>query len=906
MRRGLKVFLLFALTIVFSVSIVLAAGSIDIKANGADGPITLSSGQTLSLSWTGISVGGCSIYMGNQELSGVEYNGAFSTISQFHPFYPIKSETIYTLKCKELNSANGLSDIETSDSVTVNLASANQLSGTSTARTLTISLPATTLVKGNTYNIGWALSQPLSFYSPGIRIWVVLLDSSQNYNGLVQYVSIPPTGSSGSFQWGIPTSLASGSYVLLFRSVEGGDLSLGDVKSSSFSIRDSVVASMCTDECTPSGKTQCSGTSLQTCGRDYDSDSCLEWNTAAACPTSGQSCSNGACVTTPSITPLTIDSSGIPTEPISPTPATTQFIIKTNKAATCRYSTNLGVSYDSMTLIMTDVSSGKVGTSFASSEITPSPGQSYTYYVQCRTGTGTSAETTADKKISFSYAATGAGTGSAPIISNGRVSNGNTGWVTGNLPLGSTEASIAVDTDKDATCKWSTSSTVGYDSMTLFSQTSARYHYMSNLLPLTSLTRSSIGTYSFYVKCRDSTGNTNTNDFLVTFTVGGTGGNGPTINSFSASPTSITSGQSSTLTWSLMNSNSCTLNGARTSSGNNQIQTITVSPTQTTIYTLACTNSTGTTSKTLTVSVGGTKGIETGTCRDIDGGKSYNVKGTATGKLCSECTVPVNAEDVCTQKDSSGNYVPTSSCTGENCYIDELFCDGSGLLKEENLKCQNGCSNGACLATANSGMPTSCKDVCQDEYTCQNNICVPNVRGRIPAYYQSASDTNLNIGCYVGQTFYSLGHRTNIDYCSEELNFVRQKAVDKSCSYSFECRSDICEDNLCAEDEKPNFASRIGSWFMGLFGGDGDSGSDEPIVDESGDSESGGIAESNFNTRGCEAMKNNFDKPNGYYKCRNPSDDGSTTYRCVNPTSKTIYSQGGAFGEKYEMFCGGN
>ncbi len=50
----------------------------------------------------------------------------------------------------------------------------------------------------------------------------------------------------------------------------------------------------CTNDCSPLGSTQCSGSSsYQTCG-DYDADSCLEWSSAISCP-SGQECSGGSC-----------------------------------------------------------------------------------------------------------------------------------------------------------------------------------------------------------------------------------------------------------------------------------------------------------------------------------------------------------------------------------------------------------------------------------------------------------------------------------------------------------------------------------------------------------------------------------------------------------------------------------
>ena len=52
----------------------------------------------------------------------------------------------------------------------------------------------------------------------------------------------------------------------------------------------------CTNECSPSGATQCSGTTgYQTCG-NYDADLCLEWSSVTNCQ-SGYTCSNGQCTT---------------------------------------------------------------------------------------------------------------------------------------------------------------------------------------------------------------------------------------------------------------------------------------------------------------------------------------------------------------------------------------------------------------------------------------------------------------------------------------------------------------------------------------------------------------------------------------------------------------------------------
>ncbi len=75
----------------------------------------------------------------------------------------------------------------------------------------------------------------------------------------------------------------------------------------------------------------------------------------------------------------------------------------------------------------------------------------------------------------------------------------------------------------------------------------------------------------------------------------------PTISSFTASPSSITSGQSSQLSWSVSNAASLSISGIGTVTG----ASTTVSPTQTTTYTLTATNSSGSTTAQTTVTVTG-------------------------------------------------------------------------------------------------------------------------------------------------------------------------------------------------------------------------------------------------------------------------------------------------------------
>ena len=88
----------------------------------------------------------------------------------------------------------------------------------------------------------------------------------------------------------------------------------------------------------------------------------------------------------------------------------------------------------------------------------------------------------------------------------------------------------------------------------------------------------------------------------ITVTVGAL----PVISSFTATPSSINAGQSSTLQWSVQNATSVSISslGTVSASGTNS-----VSPAATTVYTLTATNASGSTTKTATVTVGGSSPV---------------------------------------------------------------------------------------------------------------------------------------------------------------------------------------------------------------------------------------------------------------------------------------------------------
>lgn len=113
-------------------------------------------------------------------------------------------------------------------------------------------------------------------------------------------------------------------------------------------------------------------------------------------------------------------------------------------------------------------------------------------------------------------------------------------------------------------------------------------------------------------------------------------GSPPAISSFTASPSTINKGQSSTLSWSSSGGTSATLNGSSVAVSGNQV----VSPSQTTTYTLVVNNSAGSVSSQVTVT--------------INSSGTYSISGKVSG---SAATVTLSgASSAQTTTNGSGNY----------------------------------------------------------------------------------------------------------------------------------------------------------------------------------------------------------------------------------------------------------
>ena len=130
----------------------------------------------------------------------------------------------------------------------------------------------------------------------------------------------------------------------------------------------------------------------------------------------------------------------------------------------------------------------------------------------------------------------------------------------------------------------------------------------------------------------------------------------PTIDSYSASPTTITSGGSSTLSWNTTNATSCTINGSSVAVDGS----MTVSPTTTTTYTLTATGSGGSVSQDVTVTVNAAAPVIDSFSANpttIDAGGSSTLSWNTTN--ATSCTI--NGSSVAV--DGSMTVSPTATTT---------------------------------------------------------------------------------------------------------------------------------------------------------------------------------------------------------------------------------------------------
>ena len=203
-------------------------------------------------------------------------------------------------------------------------------------------------------------------------------------------------------------------------------------------------------------------------------------------------------VAQPADTTPPVRSNGLPTGTLAAGTTQTTLSLTTNENATCRYATTAGVAYASMT----NTFSTTGGTAHSTSVTGLANGGSYSFFVRCQ-DTAANANTN-DFTISFSVAQPADTT--PPVRSNG--------LPTGTLTAGTTQTTLSLTTNENATCRYATTAGVAYASMTnTFSTTGATAHSTT----VTGLANG--GSYSYFVRCQDTAANANTNDFTISFSV---------------------------------------------------------------------------------------------------------------------------------------------------------------------------------------------------------------------------------------------------------------------------------------------------------------------------------------------------------------------------------------------------
>jgi hypothetical protein len=93
------------------------------------------------------------------------------------------------------------------------------------------------------------------------------------------------------------------------------------------------------------------------------------------------------------------------------------------------------------------------------------------------------------------------------------------GEPSGVLATGTTATIVSLTTDESATCRYATTPGVTYGSMTSLSGSAGGTAHSTTVSGLVDG-----GSYSYYVRCQDATGNSNADDYAISFSVAASGG----------------------------------------------------------------------------------------------------------------------------------------------------------------------------------------------------------------------------------------------------------------------------------------------------------------------------------------------------------------------------------------------
>jgi hypothetical protein len=148
--------------------------------------------------------------------------------------------------------------------------------------------------------------------------------------------------------------------------------------------------------------------------------------------------------------------------------------------------------------------------------------------------------------------------------------------------------------------------------------------------------------------------------------------------------------------------------------------------------------------------------FEPESCFDTDEGKNIFVKGNADLKGAT------GKRDTCYKSEGDANFVADNRCVGDNCYVEEAFCDANYFAPQtEKIKCPGNCVGGACISEElkceetdkgfdplNEGVVTytggEFRDSCLDENTLSEGYC--DVRSNLVV-----QSRDCEFGCFEGR-----------------------------------------------------------------------------------------------------------------------------------------------------------
>lgn len=187
-------------------------------------------------------------------------------------------------------------------------------------------------------------------------------------------------------------------------------------------------------------------------------------------------------------------------------------VVTTGTGVVLQSSVLYTTSKDPITLTWDSINASScTGTGFSaggtSGSVSVSPKETTRYRITClNTTTGASAEESVLVKVTIIEEDSSPPDTTAPVISNG--------LPTGTFSETTTEVTLSVQTDEEASCRYTLFAGTRFDDMTNFGYSNATEHKeeISGLTPHAK--------YRYYVRCEDEFGNQNQADYLLEFVIG--------------------------------------------------------------------------------------------------------------------------------------------------------------------------------------------------------------------------------------------------------------------------------------------------------------------------------------------------------------------------------------------------